>query len=282
MIYLSKFVAGKRMEMTYTSTDFDSDQSQTYTLLVRAEPDAYTLAIVDKHDRLKLIATYHPTAVEQPILELLALDFASVKFAIPSSGYAFIPEEAFEEENLTAYLQYLPDDGLVDIAVSKMDNLNIRMIHQTDKLDTAIFAARFPNRVTYPAMQVLLTNVAREGLAGDRPLLVLDKQGTLLYVVFFNQGKLIYAGDFKVSEDSDVNYYLLSVLAHLNLENLRPSLLLSGDLSAADSVYRSAKAHGSEIRFADIASLTGIVLPDELQPSQHQFLTLLGLHRCGS
>lgn len=280
MIYLSKFVGSKRIAMIYTSTDFDKEQSATYTLLIRVASDENALAIVDKAGQLKWIATYHPSDTVKPVKEMLDLDFSAVKVAVRGSRYALIPDEVFDTEKLPAYLQHLPDDGLAATNVATVEALGVRLLHQTDRLETTSFTGRFPDLSVYPVMQVLLSGCADKGMQNGGPVLVLDKHGITLNMVFFDRGKLIYAGDFKVVEGNDLTYYLFSVLTHLDLENRTPSLLLSGDITEKDDIHQWASSTSNEVRFVDSSSFTGVTLPEELLAAQHRFFTLLGLHQC--
>ncbi len=281
MIYLSKFVAGKRMVMIYTSTDFNREQSEVYTLLARVGSDENALAIVGDDEQLKLIATYDPASMEQEVTDLLDLDFATVKLSLPGSRYTFIPEEVFNEAAMQTYLRHLPDDGLAGTVVSDIASLGIKVLHQTNRLCAEPFAQRFPGMLTYSTMQVLLQGVANHGVKTGIPVLVVDKQSSILHVCFFDGNRLVYANDFDTMSADDHRYYLLSILNHLGLEGNPPRVCLSGDILANDEIHRWFLANGHEANFADIGPLVHIAMPEELVPQQHRFLTLLGLHLCG-
>ena len=266
--------------MIYTSTDFDPNQSPAYSLLVRAGEGESTLAIVDQQGQLKLVAVYQPNSIGEDIEDILALDFAVVKLSVPESHYTFIPEEVFDAEKLAAYLPYLPDDGLTATTVSRIKSHDIRLLYQTDKRDIGGLISRFPQVITYPVIQVLLNGFARERIQEDRSVLILDRHGDTLTVICFDNGKFVYANDFKIVEDIDVNYYLQSVLSHLNVDITKLLLILSGDIQKTDEIYQWASESSEEVRFVDSASFTGVTIPEELQSIQHQFFTLLGLHQC--
>src|SRR5690606_21613533 len=119
--------------------------------------DENALAIVDKAGQLKWIATYHPSDTVKPVKEMLDLDFSAVKVAVRGSRYALIPDEVFDTEKLPAYLQHLPDDGLAATNVATVEALGVRLLHQTDRLETTSFTGRFPDLSVYPVMQVLLS-----------------------------------------------------------------------------------------------------------------------------
>lgn len=280
MIYLSKFVASKRMVMKYTSTDFNKEQATAYTLLVRIGSDENALAIVDTEKRLKLVATYDPAITEREIRDVLNLDFAAVKLCLHGNRYTFVPEEVFDDPATQSYLGHLPDDGLVATSVSDIPSLGIKVLHQPDRLVTESLAVRFPDLVTYSTVQALLQGVADYGLTSDRPVLIIDKQASTVIVCAFDKSRFIYANDFDVLGMEDFTFYLLSILKHLGLEESRPDICLSGDVAEQDEIHQWALSNGSEVVFADSGALVRIAMPQELIPQQHRFLTLLGLHLC--
>jgi len=281
MIYLSKFVAGKRMVMIYTSTDFNREQSAVYTLLVRVGSDENALAIVGDDGQLKLITTYNPIALEQEMADLLNLDFAAVKLSIPGSRYAFIPGEVFDEAAMQMYVRHLPDDGLAETVVSDIAPLGMKVLHQTDRLHVESFTERFPGMLTYAAMQVLLQSIAGHGLNSEAPVLLIDKQASTLHICFFDGNRFVYANDFDVTGAEDDRYYLFAVVKHLGLEEKRPEVCLSGDILSGDEIHQWSVTHGNEVMFADTGTLVRIAIPEQLISQQHRFLTLLGLHVCG-
>jgi len=281
MIYLSKFVAGKRMVMIYISTDFNREQSAIYTLLVRVGSHENALAIVGDDGQLKLITTYDPMTIEQEVADLLDLDFAAVKLSLSGSRYVFIPEEVFDETVVQLYLRHLPDDGLASTVVSDIAPFGLKILHQTDRLQAEPFAKRFPGVLTYASTQVLLQSIAGHGLKTNAPALVIDKQASTLTICFFEGNRFVYANDFDVTGSEDCAYYLVSVSKHLGLEDKRPGICLSGNILADDEIHQWSMANGDGVVFADSSALVHMAIPEQLTSQQHRFLTLLGLHLCG-
>ncbi|MGK6351395.1 DUF3822 family protein [Parapedobacter sp. DT-150] len=265
--------------MTYTSADFDQWHAADYTLLVGVGYGENALAIVDHDQQLKLLTTYDPNHVEQWIGDVLNQPFGNVKLAVSDSAYSFVPADVFEEHLVDTYQQYLPGDGLSDVAVSAVPSSGIKLLHRINRLDLAPFAARFPQLAIYPRIQSLLSGVSEYAQSGG-PSVIIDKQASAVSICVFDKGHLVYANDFEVTDPDDFNYYLLSVLANTGLTEEQPACWLAGDLTQDDAFYQRVSKYSEAVNFVDSGQLTGIHLPDELKREQHGYFTLLALYLC--
>ncbi len=282
MIYLSKFVAGKRMVMTYTSADFDRERAADYTLFIRVGVDDTAFAVVDGERRLKHISTGEASEDGLERTRLLELAFGQVKLAVQSNRYAFVPDEVFDEVNVPNYLRYLPDDGIADATVSTVTPLGIKLIHQTERLGIERFVERFPKMQIFPVIHVFLNSVADYGTHSAGPVWLLDKQSATVCIAFFNNGSFVYASDFDMLEMDDFVYSLLSVWEQVGLagKTEKPKFLLSGDIVEDDEIHRWCSAQGSEVGFIKSETSMDVDIPDEITSHQHRYLTLLGLQLC--
>ncbi|WP_257667835.1 DUF3822 family protein [Parapedobacter tibetensis] len=266
--------------MTYTSTDFDAQRLDDYTLLVRIDQDENALAIIDNERQLKFIGVYDPAKVTQQIGDILNLGFVNVKITALDNGYSFIPADVFDEVHLPTYRRYLPNDNLSDPFVSDIPPIGVKLVGQINRLGLVPFLERFPHAGVHSSVQVLLNGVAGYGAKAGGRTLAIHKAATSVGFYLFDSGKFCYGNDFEVYDADDLNYYLLSVLEHFELEGKQPDILLSGDLTTDDAYYQRITKYSENIAFADVGELTGITIPAELQQHQHRFFTLFGLNLC--
>jgi len=268
--------------MIYISTDFDRERSAAYTLLVRGGATQTTIAIIGDDQRLKVIAAGRPGAAGKEMTDLLALNFSAVKLAFHGGRYAFVPDEVFEAASVPQYLGHLPNDGLAETFVSAIAPLGIRMLHQCDRLAIGPFVERFPNLHIGSTMQALLHGVSGYAQRERTPVLAIDRHDASLLVCGFEGDRFVYGNDFEVVSDDDIRYYLYAVVDHLRWNEQRPRICLSGDVGLQDDIHQWAQEHGIAVDFAESGRLSGISIPEEIKPKEHQYLTLLGLHLCGS
>lgn len=265
---------------SYTSADFDKQQSAGYTLLVRVGQTADTLAVVDEQAQLKFFAVTNREKPNQEVADLLRCTFGQVKIVVTDQSYSFVPEAVYDADFLPVYQRFLPDDGLIAPQVSLVAPHDIRIIYQLNRLGLEQYTAKFPDAAVYPRIHTYLCGISGH-TSSPTPLLAVDKTGdTNVCLCFFNEGKLQYCNDFEIHEPADLHYYMLALLEHIGLTEAKLPILLSGNMVADDAYYKCLTAYSDSLMWADIAALAGVSLPEDLQPNQHQLLSLFGLQLC--
>lgn len=266
--------------MIYTAADFDGQQAADYTLLIGAGNITNTLAVVDQAQQLKFAADYDPSAPGAEVTALLDFNFGTVKLALFDSLYTLIPTEVYDEQHHNTYLQYLPFDGVGTTHVSDVAPLGVKLLHQTSRVGLEAIEGRFPAALHYPFVQPLLNAVAAHGMQATGPLLVIERHLPWVTISIFDKGRFLYCHDFESINIEDFNYYLLAVVDRFGLSEHHPVALLAGDIDLNDAYYERVREYVETVTLADSGALTGIGIPSDMQPHQHRFLTILGLHRC--
>lgn len=265
-------------KMVYTSRDFDARRSTDYTLLIHTGRSGDVLAVIDDQSKLLRLAVVDSHQSEQTA-ELLQLPFGEVKIATLDQGYTFIPIEEFEVSCIPVYSTFLPNEGLTDPLVCEVTPLGIKIVYRLNRLPVSAYLTSLPDAVVRPAVQPFLA-MANAYTQVNKPILTIDKAGTVVRIAFFDLGKFSYCSDFEVHDPVDLNYHLLAVMGHVGLEDRKPYVFLSGEIAVDDRYYACVHKYAESVELADAAKLSGISVPSDIQPDAHRFLTLLGMNLC--
>ncbi|SFC10517.1 Protein of unknown function [Parapedobacter composti] len=266
--------------MTYTSADFDRNQSADSTLLVRAGDHGSAVAIIDSEKRLQFLMEYSTTAVPQKVADIMRLDFREVKIAVPNGRYAFVPAEVYDSSRLNAYQYYLPSDDLTESVVADVPELAIKLVHQTAHIGLEAWQARFSQARVYPAVEVLLGVLLDYGRKTEGLTIAVDKQSESTSICIFDSGDFIYGNDFEIHHADDLNYYLLLLLQRFAVDR-QPAYYLSGQVEEGDDYHQRLLKYSNRVEFADPLDAAGITAAAGSVASRHRFLTLFGLYLCG-
>ena len=268
--------------MIYITTDFEAGQTAASTLLIGVGATSNRLAVVDEARHLLFAADYDPASPTPEVSVLLDRDFAAVKIAVSDCRYTLIPADVYDEGQRDTYLRYLPFDGVGTTQVAAIAPLRVNLLHQTNRVGMEALTARFPGAEHYPQVLSLLYAVASQPLAGNGPVLVIERHAPWITIAAFDQGSFLYCNDFECTTDDDFTYHLLSVVQLFGLADRQPTVLLAGDIEQGDDYYARAASYGATVALADGRASAGVHVPDGGRPHQHRFLSLFGLFQCAS
>jgi len=256
--------------------NFKAEASVNCHLLLKITNDSFSYAIVNKDsDEINLIFDKHGcTTVEEDLKtafetdKYLSLNYSSVKVAVHTTNFVFIPDEWFDEDNLSVYSQYLGAEGKIYSKHNEALGFNTLF-----SLDKNIEQQLPETAIVYPQSAPLL---AVSNHLADHALLM-DFTSASFNVLYIKDKKVHFQNHYQSETAEEFNYFLLLLIDQLALNEVIP-VYLQGIINEDDDYYNCLLKYFNQLYF---------FLPTEKQNSElladmpkHYFSGLLALDLC--
>lgn len=255
---------------------FTADASVNCQLLLKITNDSFSYAVVDQQsEQIKVIFDKQGCTDLNQYLQFafesdryLLQSYGAVKAAIHTSNFIFIPDEWFNEDDLSIYSKFLGSDGKV---YSK--NHNHLGFNTIFSLNDKVKEKLPENTVFYPQSSPLIALC--DHLSGDA--LLIDFTASSFNVLFIKDRKINFQNHYESENAEEFNYFLLLIMEQLALTEAVP-VYLQGIINEDDEYYNTLLKYFNNLYF---------FLPTEKQNSElladmpkHYFSGLLALSLC--
>ncbi|MGY3052178.1 hypothetical protein ACVWYG_000365 [Pedobacter sp. UYEF25] len=266
----------EKNSLLLADTDFASQPSNGCHLLLKISEDGFSYAILDQEQNVPKVLF----SIEQSDLLLskiskifnsdrfLSLNFASVKAAVQTSNFLFIPEDLYEEKYIDNYKHFLnyPDE------IKKCHHKNLSLVTLLG-LQPELKSLLPEKTVFFPILSPLWICLN----ASLDPCFLVDFGARSVSFLYQKSGTLLFQNSFAVSNIEEFNYFLLLLMQELNLVETIP-VLIQGLADEHDDYTNCLKKYFLEVRLNIPNNLAYNQLTDQMPT--HYFNTLLAIHLC--
>ena len=256
--------------------NFRTEATVNCNLLLRITNDSFSYAIIDKNsDQIRVIFDKQGCEnVEQNLKSAFETDpylsqkYQTIKAAVHTSNFIFIPNEWFDANNLAVYSKYLGSDGKV--YTKHHDELGFNTLFSLNKK----VEGKLPeNTVVYPQSSPLLAISSH--LSGDA--LLIDFTASSFNVLFVKDKIINFQNHYESDTAEEFNYFLLLIIEQLNLTESIP-VYLQGIINEDDDYYNTLLKYFNNLYFfLPAGKQTSELLADM---PKHYFSGLLALDLC--
>lgn len=255
---------------------FKTEATVNCHLLLKITNDSFSYAIIDKDtDQINVIFEKQGCEnMEQDLKSVfetdpyLSLKYQTIKAAVHTSNFIFIPDEWFDADNLSVYSKFLGSDGKV--YTKHHDELGFNTLFSlSEKVE-----AKLPeSTIVYPQSSPLLALFSH--LSGDS--LLIDFTASSFNVLFVKDKKINFQNHYEAENAEEFNYFLLLIIEQLGLTESVP-VYLQGIINEDDDYYNTLLKYFNNLYFFLPAGNQNSELLADMP--KHYFSGLLALDLC--
>ena len=272
----SIFVSMSNNSLLLTDPDYKSAASSNCHLLLQITNDSFSYAIVENNsDNVKVIFDQQGCDnVEKELKNAfetdhhLAQNYSAIKAAIHTSNFFFMPDEYFDEKNLSVYSKYLGADQ------------KIKSIPHTEFGFNTVFSLaaeieeKLPQKtICFPQSEPLLALFNQ--MASDS--ILIDFTASSFNVLYILDKKLNFQNHYQTENVEEFNYFLLLVIEQLGLNDAIP-VYLQGIINEDDEFYNCLLKYFNNLHFFHPKRKNNSELLADMP--KHYFSGLLALDLC--
>lgn len=256
--------------------DFKTDAAANCELLLKITNDSFSYAVLDQDsEQVKVIFDLQGLEDVHHILrdafsadQYLSRSYGSVKAAIHTSNFVFIPNEWFNAKDLSIYASFLGSDAKV--YTKKHHHLGLHTIFSFEE----DVEQKLPENTTiYPQSSPLLA--LADQFAGDA--LLIDFTASSFNVLFIKDKKINFQNHYSAETAEEFNYFLLLIMEQLVLTESCP-VYLQGIINEDDDYYNILLKYFNNLYFfLPVENKNCELLADM---PKHYFSGLLALSLC--
>ncbi|GAA4471008.1 DUF3822 family protein [Nibrella saemangeumensis] len=273
---------------------FDASQAEKSVLCLEVSKDRFRFALLDQNRHCCWLEDYaFPSLLtERPASEALPALFQGnpilqisqwqeIRIAINSGSFTLVPGNLFRREYANSYLSLMRGNALPAHEFAQA--------YEHEEGFYSVFNAEHPLAdyfsATYPLQQLTFVHqtsaLIRAATAVDRELpstqnLLLYFENEFITIILHSNRRLIYCNRFGYKQAQDLAYYILYVIAELNLEPYSVNALLYGEITPFADIYTELTRFLPHLSFGHTPpGLTLTAGFDDLP--DHRYISLYGL-----
>jgi len=256
--------------------NFKADASLNSHLLLKITNDSFSYAVVDQNSENvwvlfdkqgceNIAQTLKSTFETDPHL---SLTYLAIKASVHTSKFIFIPDEWFDEQNLSVYAKFLGSEA--KIYTKHHDNLGFNTLFC---LDDQLKDKLPENTSFYPQSSPLLALTSN--LSNDA--LLMDFTASSFNVLLIKDHKVHFQNHYQSETAEEFNYFLLLIIEQLGLHESVP-VYLQGIINEDDDYYNTLLKYFNNLYFFLPAGKQNSELLADMP--KHYFSGLLALGLC--
>ena len=256
--------------------NFKADATDNCHLLLKITNDSFSYAVVNNDsEEINLIFDKQGcTNLEQELKTAFETDqflsgkYRTVKAAVHTSNFIFIPDEWFDSEKLSVYSKFLGTEK--QLHTKPHAELGFHTVYSlNEKIENKLPE----NTVIYPQSSPLLA--LYKHISGDG--LMIDFTANSFNVLLIKGGKIHFQNHYESESPEEFNYFLLLIIEQLELFETTP-VYLQGIINEDDEYYNTLLKYFNNLYFFLPAGKKNSELLADMP--KHYFSGLLALDLC--
>lgn len=264
------------LQIEFIDDNFTVDKSEEYQLLVRKEEERFQMAICSRENHLLLLLSWHKSAEEERIHQLLSLRYHSKTITIETKNRTLIPNELYATSQDIYYLNFFSlDRGSYSILADQVKGYDTKCVYSISIAEQRQLLSDFPDFVIKSDSTIVLSALAALS-SKSKDILSVNVENGYTHFSYISNGKLLYHHAQPSQHVDEFNYFLLAITQEYNIDLAGISIVISGQVEVDDPVYKRLKKYNDQISFFD---LSGIIECNNfnLLKKSYQKLSLFGL-----
>lgn len=267
-----------RNSILLVDPSFDPVSAKNCTLLINIGLDYISYAIVDNGSK-RVNVVFDEQECENTIKKFadriksdayLTHPFQTVKIAVHTENRINVPNELYDESNLTAQTQFFSGGYTNNVYVQPQEKFDFTTIFALPKTLDLLLSEHFPEAGLTTNMPSAVLNVGNN--------LTINFSVGSFSLTYTQHEQFIFEQTYEITDVEEFNYYLLLVINQLAIDTRKTHLYLSGIVHEGDERYQCLSKYFPQLSFLTVnPQLQQEILED--MPA-HYYVNLLALYPC--
>ncbi|HCN84732.1 MAG TPA: hypothetical protein DIT07_14105, partial [Sphingobacteriaceae bacterium] len=210
---------------------------------------------------------------------VLKLSYHQVKICVQTSKFTFIPKEIYSDSDLDSYALFAYPALESDILVKEISSVKIKNITAIDKSLRKYLISNFNDPLIFNQVNPLIESSLKLYHNTINTTLILQFNTDSFEALVLKNNNLAYYNLFNTESVNEFNYFLLGIMRELQLKSTGTDVVISGETSESEDLYKCVQKYFSNIAFADCGILTRQATIFRGIPA-HQFFSLISMNLC--
>lgn len=249
------------MHELITDPVFDYNKTKEYKLSIQVSLDGFSFSVIHREENRLIALLDTPVTISSPKFipsrldewlgsqEIIGKSFAEVQVHFFSEKFTLVPAGFYDANYQYDLFRVLfgSENGF-QVAGNYLDHHNLHLL-----FDLPVnFSAGLDSRLENYSLLHPVSTIAAKIPAFDEP----EKNGAALVfgkdnfdVVFFREGKMLFANHFRYEHPNDVIYYIITALQQYGFNREKTNLFLQGEILEKDEISIQLKKYFPAVRF---------------------------------
>lgn len=262
---------------------FEPANSQNLSLLVKIGADTFSYAIIDTenkfvhavYDEQECTSGYEKLKERLKSDAYLKLNYKDVKVAAHTQNLLYVPQELFNESEITLYTKFFADTDVKNVYVQPSLQQRVQTIFALPSSLEQLINENWEN-CTKLQQNAGLTELATKI---DVESIIIDFTVGSFQLIYVKDGNVIFTQSYQFDDVEELTYYLLLIVNQLNIDSKQASLKVCGIIHQGDDKWNSLAQYFDNITFLVISTKLDTNILDDMPA--HYYTSLLALQQCG-
>lgn len=234
-----------------TEQSFDLEKTYEYILSIQVSLNGFSFSVMLPENEKLLAYKSHTIKISSIALltrhfsewfkteEIIQKPFKKNRIIISNEFFSLVPDVFFQESLKSLFPQLLYDEkNSVELAENVIPKLNAKLIFALpDGFNETIQSNIGECEIIHPVKLILnhLPEIPNENG------LVLFFDSKNFYTILFNKQEVLLVNNFKMAHETDVLYYVLSMLKQLNISTKATAIFITGLSEYKDEIENKLK-----------------------------------------
>ena len=267
---------------------FDENIANNSDLLMSVGTHSFSYAIVNNEgSRLKAMfniqtPTNHASDFDRLLQTepLLNLSYRQVKIKLQTQNFTFIPNELYDEEQLTYYARIIDPKVGDTLIVSSIKAVGCRNVFAIKSDQYNWFNKHFTDVKFFSQADSLLQAILIQySLSNTSGVFIHVLSDQCIEIVILLNGQLHFYNIFLVENIEEMQYFVLATCRQMNVNPENMTLNFLGSIEPHHSFCQSLLPYFEQTQIISTVNFLDIPLTFATVPMQN-FFSVLGLHLC--
>mgnify|MGYP003575107976 CR=1 FL=1 len=263
--------------------NFEPANSANLSLLVKIGADTFSYAIIDElqklvhavYDEQECGSGYHKLNERLKTDAYLTLNYKSVKVATHTPNVIFVPQELYNESEISIYTKYFEE----------ADSKNVYVQPTLQQAFSTIFS--LPPLVeklideNWQANTKLQQNAGLIELASqiEQDSLIIDFTVGSFQLIYIQEQKIAFMQSYEFEDIEELTYYLLLTINQLSIDTNKTRVKVCGIIHEGDDKWNCISQYFAQTNLLVLATDLDTNILDDMPA--HYYTSLLALQQCG-
>lgn len=262
---------------------FEPANSTNLNLLVKIGTDTFSYAIIDNeknfvhavYDEQECEIGYDKFNERLKTDPYLKLTYKEVKVAIHSSNLIFVPQELYNENEVTLYTKFFTDVDFQTVYVQPSLKQTINTIFSLPQHVEKLINENWQN--SYKMQQNAGLVELSTKLEQDN--IIIDFTVGSFQFIYVKEAKINLVQSYQFDDIEELTYYLLLIINQLSINTKNTEVKACGIIHREDEKWQLLSQYFNKVDLLVISSNLDTQILDDM-PS-HYYTSLLALQQCG-
>ncbi len=245
---------------------FDIEKTYEYILSIRVRPDGFSFLILSNNQPVasktiqqkisssRLISRHFAEWIESE--DILQKPFRKTSIIVFAEGFSLVPEEYFEETLKTEITNLLYNENeQTEIAVNSVSKFKTRLLFTLPEGLNKVIQDKIGECEIIHPIKTILNHIPE--IKKEYGIILLFNKNSF-FTILFTPSKILLANSFKMAHETDVVFYVLSILKQHNIKPAETELFITETEEKYLETEKALLPYFSTIQNLQLVSFLGV------------------------